>query len=385
MLDSALSRVADRRTNMAIDERTLEVIQSFYDSAMDETRWGSALEALLGFTGSQAATFWVLKASPGPELATFRFLNFDPAGMQYYLDHMAGIDPTNQYLVTHPDEPIVHDGLVISDWDKDRNAYYDWHLGLDDTRYRMVGQVHPAPGTQAGVAMHRRRKVGRYESNDIERFAFVHRHLAQALAIGFRLGTLGTMQKCTAELLDRSPAAILLLDDRGRIVLLNRSAQALEADGDGIQFIKDGIVLQRKQDNDRLQALITQACTAAPAGQAMRAARPSGKRAYAILVGPVSARDSALSAVQPAVCVVITDPDRATPYLKQRLRAVYGLTEAEARLAVLLAAGQKLRGAATSLGITYATSRTRLTAIFEKTDARTQHELVALLMKTLTA
>lgn len=369
---------------MAIDERALDVIQSFYDAAMDETRWGSALETLLGFTGSQAATFWVLKPSPGPELVSFRFLNFDPAGMQYYLDHMATLDPTNQYLVTHPDEPVVHDGLVISERDKDRNVYYDWHLGLDDTRYRMVGQAHPAPGTQAGVAVHRRRKVGRFEPSDIERFAFVHRHLSQALAIGFRLGTLGTLQKCTEELLDRSPAAILLLDDRGRILLLNRLARTLDAEKDGIAFSKDGITLQRKQDNDRLQTLIAQAFTTVP-GYAMRAPRPSGKRPYAILVGPVSAQYSALSAVRPAVCVVITDPDRATPFLKQRLRAVHGLTEAEARLAVLLAAGEKLRASAASLGITYATCRTRLNAIFEKTDTRTQHELVALWMRTLAA
>jgi hypothetical protein len=83
-------------------------------------------------------------------------------------------------------------------------------------------------------------------------------------------------------------------------------------------------------------------------------------------VGPVSQKYSGLSAIRPAVCIVITDPDRATPFLKMRLQAVYGLTEAEARLAVLLVDGQKLRAAVVKLGITYGTCRTRLAEIFQK-------------------
>lgn len=368
---------------MAIDDRTLSVIEAFYDAAMDEARWVSALETLVEFTGSQAATFWVMNSQPQAELTTFRFLNFDPAGMKYYLDHMATLDPTNAYLVSHPNEPIIHDGLVIGEREKDRHVYYDWHCGLSDTRYRMVGQARPAPATQAGVALHRTRQVGRFESGDIERFAFVHRHMTQALAIGFRLGTLGTMQKCTAELLDRSPAAIILLDQRKHIVFVNRGAQALATEGDGIRLATNGVTLTYRPDNDRLANLIAQAFTSVPAGYAMRALRPSGKRPYTILVGPVSRKYSALSALRPAVCIVITDPDRTMPFLKLRLQTVYGLTEAEARLAALLADGQKLRTAAFRLGITYGTCRTRLAEIFQKTETRSQPELVGLLLKTL--
>src|SRR5579864_1362837 len=162
---------------MAIDERTLGVIEAFYDAAVDEARWVPALETLADLTGSQAATFWVLSPQPKPELTTFRFLNFDPAHMKHYLDHMAALDPTNDYLIRHPDEPVIHDGLIISEREKDRHVYYDWHCRLSDFRYRMVGQARPALSTQAGVALHRTRQAGRYEPDDIERFAFLHRHM----------------------------------------------------------------------------------------------------------------------------------------------------------------------------------------------------------------
>jgi hypothetical protein len=68
-----------------------------------------------------------------------------------------------------------------------------------DTRFRMVGQVRMAPKVQAGVALHRTRKAGRYEPKDIGRFSVLHKHLERALAIGFRLSTLGAMQQASAE------------------------------------------------------------------------------------------------------------------------------------------------------------------------------------------
>jgi DNA-binding CsgD family transcriptional regulator/PAS domain-containing protein len=372
---------------MAVDEGALAVIQAFYDASMDESRWPAALEVLVDLTGSQAATFWVLDPSPEPRLPTFTFLNFDPGGMQVYRNQMVPLDPTNRYLVAHPDETIVHDGLVITEREKDRDVYYDWHCRLSDTRYRLVGQAHPTPSAQAGVALHRTRKAGRFEPSDIEQFRFLHRHLAQALTIGFRLGTLGTMQKSTAEVLDRNPAAIVLLDEHKRIVFANRAAQSLQASGDGVLLSPRGVVLARKQDNDLLRGMIELALAAntVPAEGVLRVPRLSGKRPYAILVSPISRNYSLLSDVRPAVCVVITDPELPTPLLKQRLMSAFSLTEAEARLGALLAEGENLHRAADRLRITYGTCRSRLAAIFQKTETRSQAELVALLLKMLAA
>jgi DNA-binding CsgD family transcriptional regulator len=361
-----------------IHEPTLRVVQSFYDAAMDEALWLQSLQQLTDLTGSQAATFWVLDSSPEPRLPTLTCLNFAPDFMHEYLDGMVPLDPTVRYLVNHPDEPIVHDGLVITEREKDRHAYYDWHAGHSDTRYRMVGQTRPAPGVQAGVALHRTRKVGRYEAEDIERFTILHRHLEQALAIGFRLGTLSAMQQCSAEALDRNSSAVLFLDEGKRIVFANRGAEALESDADGIRLHAAGISLASQRENDRLQALLAQT-----RGGTMRASRPSGKRPYGIFVSPVSRRYAALSTVRPTVCVVITDPSRQAPMPVERLQAAFGLTEAEAKLAALLAEGLDLRAAAAKLEITYPTARTRLTTIFQKTETRRQGELIRLLLATL--
>jgi DNA-binding CsgD family transcriptional regulator len=88
---------------------------------------------------------------------------------------------------------------------------------------------------------------------------------------------------------------------------------------------------------------------------------------------------------RPVVCIVIADPDEARGVPVGRLQEAFDLTEAESRLAARLAAGEGLRSAAQSLGITYGTARARLAEIFQKTETRRQGELVNLLLTTLAA
>src|SRR5262249_47626548 len=68
---------------------------------------------------------------------------------------------------------------------------------------------------------------------------------------------------------------------------------------------------------------------------------------------------------------------------RARLRELYGLTPAEARLAALLAERRNLKAAAAELGITLQTARTHLKRIFGKTAAKNQAHLVRLLLNPM--
>lgn len=56
----------------------------------------------------------------------------------------------------------------------------------------MVGQMTVASDRQAGVALHRRQRAGRYERVDLDSFAVLRAHLLRAISIGIELGTLRT-------------------------------------------------------------------------------------------------------------------------------------------------------------------------------------------------
>jgi DNA-binding CsgD family transcriptional regulator len=200
------------------------------------------------------------------------------------------------------------------------------------------------------------------------------------------------------EFLDRSPVAIVLLDRQKRVVFANEQAAELHTRADGINICGNGIGLLRAHDNARLQSLIARAVGDSEppsagcqrnggSARSMRALRSSGKRPYGVFVTPFSPRERDRyppgTLLRPAVCIVIADPDRARTLPVERLQEAFDLTEAEGRLAARLAAGEGLRSAAQSLGITYGTARARLAEIFQKTETRRQGELVNLLLTTL--
>jgi DNA-binding CsgD family transcriptional regulator len=373
---------------VSLDQQVLAVIGSLYDAAMDESLWPQVLKDLALLTDSQVASFWVLDTSEQPRLPTFLYINFDPAGIQEYLERMAALDPTVRYLVAHPNQPIVHDGLVITEREKDRHPYYDWHEGYSDTRFRIVGQVSPAPSVQAGVALHRTRKAGRFEPQDIEKFSILHGHLERALTVGFRIGSLGALQQVSTEALDRNSAAILLLDHQKHVIFANRSAERFRSAGDGINFTPHGVTALHTKDDCNLRNLIAQALSTVSLprfspGGVIRVSRPSGKRPYLVCVAPVSGRYPVLSILRPSVCILITDPEEARVLPSDRLQSAFGLTEAEAKLAALLASGEELRSAAERLSITYGTARARLAGIFEKTETKRQGQLIKVLLTTI--
>jgi DNA-binding CsgD family transcriptional regulator len=192
--------------------------------------------------------------------------------------------------------------------------------------------------------------------------------------------------------------AIVLLDPLKRVVFANEQAAELHTRADGINICGNGIGLLRAHDNARLQSLIARAVGDSepqPPGchrtdestRSMRVLRSCGKRPYGVLVTPFSSRDRdrdpPRTILRPAVCIVIVDPDRARTLPIEQLQDVFDLTEAEGRLAARLAAGEGLRSAAQSLGVTYGTARARLAEIFQKTETRRQGELVNLLLTTL--
>jgi DNA-binding CsgD family transcriptional regulator len=89
----------------------------------------------------------------------------------------------------------------------------------------------------------------------------------------------------------------------------------------------------------------------------------------------------ALSEGGPHTVLILIDlashpqPNHAT------LERIYKLTPAEAKLAVLLSGGAAIAEAAEAIGISVATARTQLKAVFDKTHTHRQAELVILIAR----
>jgi DNA-binding CsgD family transcriptional regulator len=80
-----------------------------------------------------------------------------------------------------------------------------------------------------------------------------------------------------------------------------------------------------------------------------------------------------------AAIALIGDPERAQRLPFETMRSVYGLTPAEAKLALLLLEGKSISEAAHENEVTKDTVRSQVKSIFLKTGTRRQGELIGLL------
>ena len=79
------------------------------------------------------------------------------------------------------------------------------------------------------------------------------------------------------------------------------------------------------------------------------------------------------------IIVILIDPEARMRPSTARLRTCFGLTAAEARMAIHLMSGKPLGAVARDLRVSKQTVRTQLKALFEKTDVHRQAELLTLL------
>jgi DNA-binding CsgD family transcriptional regulator len=87
------------------------------------------------------------------------------------------------------------------------------------------------------------------------------------------------------------------------------------------------------------------------------------------------------SCAKPLALLVVTDPAEERIARKEHLRRRFGLTRAEADVAMEIAYGDGRKAAAARLGVADSTARMHLTRIFEKTGVRRQAELVRVVLQ----
>jgi DNA-binding CsgD family transcriptional regulator len=182
--------------------------------------------------------------------------------------------------------------------------------------------------------------------------------------------------------LDHLRAGAILLDRRGRIVSMNARAASIR---DRVFHIQSGQLSPRDTEMTSAFGRMLQGVSAVghaheiepDAAIRLRCADGSSFLARAApLVGP------AIDVFMRARILLLLTPLQATGFESvDRLRSVFGLTRAEARLAARLAAGDDIASAAKNLGVSEGTLRGAVKAIFRKTGARRQAELVGLLTR----
>lgn len=374
---------------MAISGPT-ELIDLVYDAVLDPGLWPRLLQVLAGSLGGASIGMSLRHPRPGnPGWIVFH--DTDPAYDVAYQERFFGIDPFHLRSGTlSAGSCEVMAGGAIDARALERSEFYNEWM-------RPQGWL-PAPslgvtldrdqfGEPIGLGIFRPRGARAYGDRELRLLRVLVPHLQRATRTALRLSTAETEAALAGDALELLPVAALLVHPDGRVVRANRRALALAERGDAIAHSRAGLVL-RPHLSGLLRRLAeahrTGRIAGAPDEVPHRVSIPRSGDGSPLRVSalPCSARHASGSeGPRGYLWVLIEDPDDVVLPSVAALESELGLTAAEARLCALLVSGLRLAEAADEVGVSQETVRTQLKSAFRKTGARSQADLIRMLLQ----
>lgn len=366
---------------MDIADGLLNVIDELYAGVLDHARLSSALGRVAQLTGASGGQLYThYHGEDNPRFAVFS--NID-------LEALRRIDGQSakamaQYALQIP---LGHAQAIASMWpieEMKRSAFYNDILEKLDILHGAAGLVVRNPDYYGLVSLNRSQNAGPFSDEQFGALRVLVPHFRNILQITNAMDALSLARGALAAALDSLSDGVVLTDNKGRAIYLNRAAERIIASNDGFS-IKGGHLAADVVDDERaLHRVIGQATRNQDADSFQRGgtcmiARPSGAPPWLVLATPCGdVHALAVAPLSPACTVLIRDQSRHDRDGMGRLRQIFGLTLQEAKVALAVAEGGGLTEAAEELGLSVLTVRNHLQRVFAKTGASRQAELARL-------
>jgi len=364
------------------EELLSQILEVLYEAPLDPRRWEEFVRLTAEAAGAHAATL-LLHDLNDVQLRVAQQWGFDPSAIQPYEEHYSSLDLRLQAFRRNPTR-IGTSQQLIPLAELKRTEYYNDFLLPQGMIHSMFGTVEQSPAGLSTLSLHRDHEAGPYEEQDLAFLRLLLPHVQRAFRLHSQIAASRNRSYSLQSALDSLAMAVILLAAKGQVVTMNCAAKRLLADNDGLLAHRQGLKTTRAGECARLQQLIAEA-TATSAGTGLR---PAGALTVSrrdrpplhLLVSPVRGFD--LDEKHPVHAIVfVTDPAQRARPQAETLRALFGLTRAESRLAMLLADGHSPRAIAEMVGVSRNTLKSQLASTYRKTGTSRQAQLVRLLLQ----
>ncbi|WP_137150080.1 hypothetical protein [Devosia sp. FKR38] len=352
-------------------DKLLQLIDAIYAAALDRSRWPAVLMQIADAAGASDAALGVISTNAPPFLVAPRT---NPEFQASYALHYHPLNLFWRRLQRERVGQVFTDDMLLSRDELESSPFFnEWSAPQG---YSTV------MGVTLGLSETQRYELQLPASRpfDADKWALVQL-LAPHIARSAQLtGLLSSAQAHAADLLsalDRTGKSALLIDDKGRLLLASPAAERMLSEGSGLSIEAGLLVAAKAADNGELRRMLKAAQAGRPGGTALTITR-ANRSPLSILAVPVS-RDEAWVPSYARLLLVISDPEADLAQRHQKFGRHFGLTAAELGIAVEISRGGSRSDVAQRRGVSDATARSQLTAIFDKTGVRRQADLVRLL------
>lgn len=252
------------------------------------------------------------------------------------------------------------------------------NMGIE---YMLGCVVHKGQDEQAYLSLLRGTTDNDFGSEEKRALALLLPHVQRAQFLQRQLAARESFQQT----LDASPYGVVILDRSRRVLYLNRQAETIFSEQDGLALRHGAVRPTRHADQLALDRCIDEAVLSrdnvvAAQRRRTRIARPSGRLAYQAEAPPLRPDSETAVLRETASCIVfIHDLARPVSLAPEAIEKTHGLTRTEARICTSLFDGLSLQEAAERLDISRNTAKTHLRHIFNKCRVASQAQLIKLL------
>ena len=360
----------------------LELIGLIYDAAQDASRWTEFLSRYATVLNCHVAQLELF----GAEFSVHASMGLNDSDMRAFVGYYHRVSPWGSAIELEAPGAVAPSHVIVPDVRYRETEYFnDFGKGIDQY-YGLAGLVLRTSSNFCVIGAVRDKNAGPCTEKDADFVRSLIPHMARSLRMHRHFAQLNAEAGSLLECLDRLARGIVILDHRGRVRRVNRVAERMAAQKDGLHISESrGLRADNTAESAALQKLIREAAHTASgdgvsSGGTIAISRSSGRLPWIAVVSP-----HRISSGEGLAAVLLIDPESQPEPSAEIVSRLFGFTRSETKLALLLATGTRPEDAAAQLRVTMNTVRTHIRRMLDKTSLRRQTDLILLLNRLPTA
>jgi DNA-binding CsgD family transcriptional regulator/PAS domain-containing protein len=361
------------------------LLDSLYDAGTEPEMWNVfLLQALKMLRADKAA---ILVHAPGNERTAVSFdmgvtdeLRHDAEQLMKFSPWMAEIQ---KYQEAGWYSGSPEDVLSLETFRKSR--FYNELFCKHKMEWAGAALVFGPHGSMPGLALTRPKTEAPFSANDKELLKQLVPHLARVFRVERAIAGLREVNASGQHALDLIGSACITLDGHGRVLSMNRRAEAMISEGATLCMKGRRLMAAMAVQQYALDSCVVPACACGagaspdPGAGAVVLHSGQGKPLY-VSVLPYHSSWSLLED-RPAALVFITTPEEQTFGEHRLWQTMFGLSPAECRIAELMKQGMEVAEISDVVRIKVNTVRYYQKSVYRKTSVRGQEQLMRLLTR----
>jgi DNA-binding CsgD family transcriptional regulator/PAS domain-containing protein len=356
-----------------IDE---QLIAALYDTALYGGDWQPALDRFRVLLNSAEGSLCDLKHEIQDTGTHVSGHLLTPDVREPYMRYYGRIDPKLRVLYRHKVNYLFNDARHFDAEFVARNPFYQEYTRSLGMRHTLDMTIGRDDSSERFLAVMRAPSRGPYGARDEGLFRQCAQHFLRVLKLKDRIDAAQQLGKLAAAALDSLRSAALVVDRHGCVLLNNRAAESVCAAGEELQMRNGKLTARSAKTAERLQCAIRQAAGGHGTAEVLHLSC-AGDADRIAWIAPLPAERNVVES--PGAIILVGEPAGCRSADADAVAAIYGLTAAEARIAVAIGGGATLAETAAERGVKLSTVRSQLLSVLQKTGARRQADLARML------